>query len=473
MRRAFLAFLSVLAGLLLQGCNDHYHLELTPQGESMARRLSAYRLVERKKKEPKVEAPGDKCLAALAKTYGKDGEKGPGEVRVFRAEIKDRWTNVQGGHAEFARYASDLGTVFYYTENLTGDAHLAEDLEFRMKAADLLVAVLKEWFERELKDEPKQAALAGWLDKNFRSDLKNVCVYARIADVGNKPPEGVDDAHAKLLNYLYENEYFTRQEGPRLLRALVNLESGEGEGAIFAWLQRFVARRMGVADTQPVPESLAFLGSRSKLLASANAHIYKTEAFRKAYEYVKEQAKRQNPEQFTEPMAPPNPGDGMAVILILSMMAGQSNWASFLSPEKPAWSAALALPVEPFVTNGSWDGEKKQVRWGDPNKDDKGIRFVYAGWCEPSERQTARFGKVLLDGARLGAYALWFQALHESERAEWAAFVDTVRPGGDLKKALETFRFKAEQAVDEKEIKPALSNAVRQIFSEALAPEEP
>lgn len=466
MRRAILAAASVLVGLLMQGCNvDRYELEVKPKGEELEQKLTVYRIVDKGEGKPKeTESLSEAELDKLRAFYKRDGKDGPGGRKIFTRLLKDAKpsANLRGGQARFLCYSSDLGNSSMYMESLNGEDDLAGALQRRLDSADHLADLILQWFSLELAIEPRTKDLLHWIANDFRKDLRNFSAYLWQIHCTN-PLDESSEWRTRLFSYVLDHGYFTKDDIPRLGRAFQNLESAEGDRALFSWLQRFVARRMGIPDDKPVPESLAFLGSREKLVASMQQNIHKT----KTYEILW----RKETKGRLDLITPENPGNGL--LLMYSLFESFDLFeAGPLHSHAYEFSVKLQAPAKPDWTNGEWEEKSKTVQWGLDSPGMKKASFVYAGWAEPSERQTARFGKVLLDGQRLAQYAVWFQALHEHERAEWTAFVDTIKPGDDLAKALESFRFKAEKALDEKEVKPGLSNAVRDIFREALAPVE-
>lgn len=464
MRRAILAAACALAGLLLQGCNEQFDVEMKPKDGELERRIKVY--VESRRDSgapPKIgDIPGDK-LKKLRDLYKQEGEVDPDGKKLFNAILRDSQENIVGGISRFVRLGSDLGAVSFYNESFRHSDDLAGDMEKRLDSADRLADLLREWFELELGNEPRGKVLLDWIDKDFRKDVKNIALYLYLDLIEDKQQTS-DELQAKLLTYLVNHNYLTKENAPKLVRAVVNMESAEGDQVFFVWLQRFVAGKMGVAGDKPVPEALAFLGSREKLMASMRSQICKTKTFKD----LRAQEGGNRLDIFT----PENPANGQLMFFALLNTIWSFD-AKIFSDPGPSWTVKLSLPGQPFWSNGTWVENDKAMFWGKRTPNNKPVSFVYAAWAEPSERQAARFGKVLLDGHRLFGYALWFQALHENERAEWTAFVDTIKPGDDVKTALEGFRFKGETALDEKEVKPALSNAVRGIFREALTPEAP
>ena len=84
----------------------------------------------------------------------------------------------------------------------------------------------------------------------------------RATEEYQKEPNGEFLVRAGL--YLCERGYFSSKDIPMLARAAV----ADDRGPLLQHVQRLLARKMGVADGQPLPVSLAFLGDQEKLKAS-------------------------------------------------------------------------------------------------------------------------------------------------------------------------------------------------------------
>lgn len=106
-------------------------------------------------------------------------------------------------------------------------------------------------------------------------------------------------------------------------------------------------------------------------------------------------------------------------------------------------SVDLSCPVRRVMTNGTWNEQSNSIQWKTDQQGSLGMpALAEAIWAEPnSEEQTQRFGEVILEGAKLGAYTVWYAGLSKDEAKEWDAFVATWQPGPELIRSIELFRF--------------------------------
>jgi hypothetical protein len=110
---------------------------------------------------------------------------------------------------------------------------------------------------------------------------------------------------------------------------------------------------------------------------------------------------------------------------------------------------------EPLFTNGQWNGDEGRVTWSGnissrQEKYHNLPRNCYAMWVTPDEAaQTAKFGKIVLDGEELAEYALWRNGLSELEAEQWDALLDDLTPR-TVEDKLDDFTFEGddEPAVD-------------------------
>lgn len=98
--------------------------------------------------------------------------------------------------------------------------------------------------------------------------------------------------------------------------------------------------------------------------------------------------------------------------------------------------------------------------------------LLYALWSVPrKQEQKARFGKVVLEGASLGHYCLWYRGLSAAEAKEWNKLVASLRPSADLVKRIQAFRFAHESALGNEEEGGDLAATPRALILSALADE--
>jgi hypothetical protein len=128
---------------------------------------------------------------------------------------------------------------------------------------------------------------------------------------------------------------------------------------------------------------------------------------------------------------------------------------------------------KPYATNGQWDEQAASLSWSENLRQDAPLPvFCFALWSQPERAfQEAHFGKVLLSGEELAEYVLWYRGLDSREAAEWDRFMAGCKPGGDLKTALEAFRFSGDRHPDPQnpdDKPPSLADAPRGLILDAL-----
>jgi hypothetical protein len=110
----------------------------------------------------------------------------------------------------------------------------------------------------------------------------------------------------------------------------------------------------------------------------------------------------------------------------------------------------MALPVEPYESNGRWD-DSGTISWEenlasrDPFDADL-PNVLYAAWSEAEAALQKRyFGIVAIDGEDLYDYCRWWSDPEEDRRNEWTAFLQSLDPTGDLVPLLKEFKFSDER----------------------------
>ena len=434
----------VLAAVIA-GCDyDEYEIELTPRGNRIERKLSAWHVSYRDKEETRTRLSDEK-LAALDGLYEKRLTKPDQTVQTFIATFSSRMPKDVGGAGYYLRYESSLGYACVYSERFRGNDDLFSAVERVESAADKLTDILIGWFEAEMGKDRRFAHLKEFIDQQFRRDLKNAGLYPWTLSIAEKPN---DELLVRLVHYFAEREYFPPEDIPALLRAIEPFRQHEEEGqggpsypAAMARLRRLVADRMGVPAGQPIPESLAFLADAPKAMESLSRYIRTTEEFQQAMAEWRKQVEATPDDKRDEKPAPPEP------LNIPSEAAG--NLTAF---ELRLWSredtvrVRLATPVEPCVTNGEWDHESKRTQWRgdleDPDKSNMRLpTLFYAAWAVPDEAaQKRHFGEVLVEGQKLLEHCLWHEGLSRQEARQWDAMIDTLRPK-NMEVKLRAFRF--------------------------------
>ncbi len=410
--------------IILPACTTTtYEIQMAPKGEAIHRKTTQIR--DQKRSSAKIVH--DKSFT----------HKTPKEV---------------GGSGTLTTYKTSFGTLYVYLERFQGNIDLLAQIEKQNAIADRLANYLRDWFNSELANDPNWPKLHKFINDELRRDLKNIALYAwrhRNNDDGlslkSKSKSKSNDldlppALAQIAQYLTERGYFTLNELPRITRTFgeaVQLSFGPKgpknkqdqlrEKQLTQFIQRTVARRMGIPDTKPIPDSLAFLSSIKSMETSFNRWYQSTGEYRKQLAAWAALPENNRPKK---PVGPDwknqDPGDLIGFELFSSSV--------FVD-------AKLKLPAKPIFTNGKFDPKSSTIAWHQRVDRDNRIPVVaYATWAVPNPAaQKAKFGKTLLSHQTLGAYCLWHKTLSTTESREWASFLKTLNPNQTLKSQLNKF----------------------------------
>ena len=224
-----------------------------------------------------------------------------------------------------------------------------------------------------------------------------------------------------------------------LTRAL----GGKDNRPLLEHVQRLLARKMGVADGQPLPASLAFLGDQKKLVASVEKYVRSTDLFQKRLAQWKT-AKMRDPNA-QEPTPEQVAGELFQEAIGFQPSIDQGD----------ALELKLFCGRKPYATNGQWDEKTTAATWSTSLASTRALPAVcFASWSEPDGAfQEKHFGKTVLGGEELAGYVIWYRALKPAEANEWDRFVDGLKPGPGLKAAVEAFRFSTDPKLDPKKPK--------------------
>jgi hypothetical protein len=424
--------------LMVTGCpHDQYIVELKPRGNTIERTLVFYREdgVDTNTGGPNYQRFGAAELAAITAQYPAQGLSNDGLRYTARGEFARALPNDVGGAGVYTNLTTSLGAAGFYVERFRGSDDVAGMSERRGKAADRLTDLGLGWCQTELGREPGYDKLRQFLEVDFRRDLKNLSAYwwdGRLA--GAYKTNAGEEFAVRLGQYLFERGYFTMAEIPRLFTEA----SGDNSPALLRRIQRLVARKMGVPETEPVPASLAFLGDEATLEKSFNQFAAGTDLYHaklKQWEEIKKlkpDTKQPEPSEVVEEAV----GD---------LLEFDSNL--FGQPDHLA--VRLSLPTPPIHSNGRWDEALKQVVWETDIEERTNASHVpfscYASWAKADEAyQTKHFGRVILTGDELTQYCLWRNGQNEREGGEWDAFVSGLNAGSQLVEKLDAFRFSNE-----------------------------
>ncbi len=438
MNQRLFAPLALLA-LLLTGCpRNDYIVELKPHGNTIERTLTFYC---EDGEDTNTGAPNYQSFPTVELTnitalYPKDGISEQTNRHVARGEFTNSMPGDVGGAGSYTNLATSLGSAGFYAERFRGNDDLAGITERSLKSADQLTDLMLGWSKTELGAQPGYEKLRQFLDADFRRDLKNVSAYWSAGSLANGYRTNAGEEFAvRFGQYLVERGYLKLGDVPALFRSATI----QDDQPVQALVQRLVAEKMGVPDTQPVPPFLAFLADEKTLEASLDGYLTNTDLYRARLKQWEEDRK-QNPKlQKPDPDSVVSEAAAGLVDFQLNLFGGSDDHLA----------VRLSLPAAPAHSNGRWDDSLKAVVWdtdipGRTNATSLPV-FCYADWAEPSESfQTRHFGKVALTGDNLTGYCLWRSALGEKQAAEWEALLTSLQPGDQLTNKLAGFRFSGE-----------------------------
>ena len=449
--RTTLGLSAAALALALASCeHDKYAIEMTPQGDRMLRKITVSHTGSDDKPAPVAQEQID----AVQKFYETRLTEPDALEHTFEGAFRRRLPADIGGAGYYLHYVSRMGAASVYSERVRGRDDQAGLVAERMAQTDRCVDHLVAWFARQLVDAEGLGALRTWMDTDLRRDLKNLVLNAWMAQAGRVWAAEQDPGQQmtmRSLQYLAERGYFAPEEVPQVSRAVMELVGPKSSARLFFWIRRVIATKMGVPRGEPVPESLAFLADMETAKASLEAYLRGTDEFKRQLQDW-EEAKKTDAEA-----EEPDPWKLVAVPNTLPLNFG-------FGDKRDDVGASLVLGVEPWLTNGTPDAEKKRLLRCNTRMAKEGDAMPpvwYAMWTHPDEAfQMKHFGKAVLAGSDLHWYCIWRAGLTEGEAKEWDAFVDGLEPGPELKDALEAFRFSGEPATPrEGEDKPPPSHA--------------
>jgi len=434
-----LPFVLAAMALVVTGCpQNQYVVELKPQGNRIERTLIFYREdgVNTNTGTPNYQSFDAGELAIIASRYPATGLTNQGERHLARGVFTNELPDDVGGAGTYTNLTTSLGEAGIYLERFRGNDDLAGLTERRFKAANQLTDFFIGWSRMELGQEPGYDKLREFLDVDFRRDLKNFSAYWWQGQlVGGYKTNADEEFIIRFGQYLLERGYFTIGDLP----ALYGESSGNDPQALFARVQRLVARKMGVPDAEPAPASLAFLADETAMEKSFDKYLAGTDLYRARLKQWEEDKSLKPDLKQPEPL---DVASGAIGNLVEFDLFGQNDHLI----------VRLSLPLPPTHSNGRWDKSLKQVIWeSDIESRTNASHFpfsCYASWAWPDHKfQKKHFGKVALTGDELTKYCLWRSSQDQQKGGEWDTFIASLRPGGKLVQKIDAFRFTAEPAL--------------------------
>ena len=435
------------------GCSTkHYQITLKPEGDVIERTMVCWQSAANK---PLVlEAFPKEELAAIAAAYGATPEKKQSQKHTFSGHFVGEMPKDLDNTGPYTRWNSPFGATSAYSERFGGNDDLVAQMQSLSRANDRFCDLVIAWLDAELKNEAKWKQLRPIVDTKIRHDLLNLVYTILLAAGGQESFASLFESSeanqrsadyfglifARLLQQLIEHDYLEVTDIPAFARLL-----GEGKSEVEQYLlnfvKRFLRKQLGMAENESLPPSFGFLSNFETLGASWNRYLRTTPEFQKAEEDWNEKRKK-----FPMEKAPRAEDVTARIVigddkLLIEMFSTFNIFANGREVE-----IVLLCPVRPVTTNGSWNEAEGRVVWKVSKQGSFGLPpLAEAIWSEPNaDEQKKRFGDVILTGANLSGYVIWYAGLNQQEAKEWDAFVETWKPGADFDQLFEAFRFSTE-----------------------------
>jgi hypothetical protein len=455
-----LPFVLAAMAVVVTGCpHDQFIVELKPQGNQIERTLVFYREDgERTNGIPNYQAFDAAELAAITALYPANSLTNDGERHTVRGEFSSAMPDDVGGAGAYTNLATSLGTAGFYVERFRGNDDLSGMAEQRFKSADRLADLLVGWSKTELGRQRGYDQLHKFLDVDFRRDLRNLTAYWWEGElISNYKTNANEEFIARFGQYLLERGYFTVGEIPKLIGDV----SGNDTQDLLRQIQRLVARKMGVPDSEPVPASLDFLADETTMEKSFDKYLATTDLYHAKLKQW-EQDKKLKPDA-----KKPEPNE------VVNDVAGSLVDFQLFGPTPDHLAVRLSLPASPVHSNGRWDESLKQEVWeSDIAERTNATHFpfsCFATWAQPdTDFQKEHFGKVALTGDDLTQYCLWRSAQNQPMGDAWDSFIASLQPGSGLAAKVDSFRFPGEPDQAGTNNIPSPSATPRELLKTAL-----
>jgi hypothetical protein len=436
------------------GCvSDSFEVELRPDGDALIRTLTWSR--SRSAGQDRQPALAPEEIDRMAALFEEHLTPANARQQMFRGRFVGTMPKDVGGAGHFTRYASPLGSTAAYVERFRGVEDLNASVAQVQASADGLTDHLLAWLTKELSNEPGFDALRTFLDQEFRRDLKHIGLSVLMADVAADYRADLrEEVVLRIGQHLVERGYVTPDELPGLARAVARNDAQ----AILARVARFAATKAGHAADDELPESWAFLSDPVEARRSLDAYLETTAEFQElltAWEErraVDASAERPRPDEVVQRLL----ADGLPTLRLFQ--------------RRDAVTVRLAVPLEPFATNGAWDDRRARVVWSsEADEHDVWPTFCYCLWSEPDAAYQERtLGRVAVTGRELADYVMWYRGLSADEAAEWDAALAELQPGDDVEQRLAGFFFAAERTAGMTDPSQSLAARGREILVSAL-----
>jgi len=417
---------------VVTGCpHNDYTVQLKPHGNVIERTLMFYCAdgEDTNNGTPNYQSFDEKELEAISALYPTNALTTNGSRYIIHGDFTDTMPGDVGGAGVYTNLVTSLGDAGFYVERFRGNDDLAGVAERQFKACGQLTDLIVGWSQTELGQQPGYDKLHQFLDVDLRRDLKNASLYFQEGNmIGNYKTNASEEFAVRFGQYLLERGYFTLGEAPAIFGEL----SADNQQALLPRIQRLVARKMGVPDTDPVLASLAFLGDETNMEKSFTNYLAGTDAYHARLKQW-EQDKKLKPDA-NQPVPLDVVDDVIGSLIDFDLLGGQPDHLT----------VQLSLSSPPLHSNGRWDAALKQVVWESDIVDRTNATRMpfscYAGWVQPDVQfQTEHLGKVALTGDDLTEYCLWRSCQDAQRSGEWDSFLAGLKAGNYCKRCREAF----------------------------------
>lgn len=424
-------FLAALVAFVTGCPHNDYIVELKPVPGGIQRTLTFYQADDGNTNS--LPSFPSNQLAAITAVYPAGAVKPDGQKFVATGEFAGVLPHDIGGAGSYTNFATSLGSAGLYVERFQGNDDLAALTKKRFQAADQIADLVIGWAQSEFGREHGYAGLRKFLDENFRQDLKNAGLYFWAGEVSAlSGTNATEEFTMRFGQYLYERGYLKLSDMPELYSAL---NSADAESLMLRLLQRFVAEKMEVPASEPLPKSFAVLNDPAALERSWTNYLARSDLYRAKVKEWQEK-KKANPD-----LEAPKPND------VVGDLAGDLlEPLDIFGGTADHLTVRLALDRAPNHSNGKW--QNGQVVWEEDLDPGRALPVLcYADWSNPdSPFQKAHLGDVLIDGGSLTEYCLWQNSLEGGQAREWDAFLASLQPGDSLREKFTAFQFTVKPA---------------------------
>lgn len=405
------------------GCSDRQiRVEMSVTGEGTSRAFASNTL-----------AKDD--LARLTEVYARDPEQdaatgGQRFAGTFASSLPSEVGNRNGT----SEVRSRLGVTRFYFETFAERADEWSALRTRIDAGELWVRLFGRWAERGLRDPSKREEWRQYVSRTLvplssqlallwsatASNAQAIRVEQRVRATDDRRPVTEEErvvgrTAIPMLLAVADAGLLTPNEAHRLLLVAADANATKverewvmeevGKPALLRLVQRFRPETTSLKDVGWTSLTLNFWmwaqtspERNELLLASPAISDADKESLRKG---------------------------GVAATLPPPF------GVDFLSaPKKTDTEVRLATGERPFLTNGEWLEESREVRFRHAfveaaRRTSLMPPSFYAAWSEPDTVvQEQLFGEVLLRGSDLAEYGVWFESMPVVMRERWEAALE-------------------------------------------------